>query len=148
MGEFFPLLGNWFWFVTMGLLLFGELFLPGVFFIWLALAAAAVGLLDLVFDFGWRIELIVFAALSVIGVFGGRQLLRRRHVLEGDRPSLNQRMYDFVGRSYVLDEPIVEGRGRLTIDSTIWDVRGPDAPAGTRVTVTGIDGLRLNVARA
>ena len=42
-------------------------------------------------------------------------------------------------------EAIVDGRGRVTIDSTIWEVSGPDAPKGARVTVTGVDGLKLTV---
>ena len=145
MGEFFPLLGNWFWWVVAGALLIGELFAPGVFFVWLAIPAAAVGLLDAFFDLGWKIELATFAALSLVSVFAGRSFLRRKHVLDSDLPNLNQRMYDYVGRSFVLQEPIVEGRGRLTIDSTIWEVRGPDTATGTRVKVTGVDGLLLTV---
>jgi membrane protein implicated in regulation of membrane protease activity len=45
----------------------------------------------------------------------------------------------------VLTEPIVEGSGRVAIDDSIWQVRGPDAPAGTRVVVTGADGSVLTV---
>lgn len=145
MGEFVPLLGDWFWWVVAGLLLMLELTLPGVFFIWLAIPAALVGLLDMVFAVGWQTEFVIFAALSLVSVFAGRSWLKKRQVFESDRPNLNQRMFDFVGRSYVLDQSITEGRGRLTIDSTIWEIRGPDAPKGARVKVTGVDGMRLNV---
>ena len=145
MGEFFPLLGDWFWWVVAGLLLILELLAPGVFFIWLAIPAAAVGLLGMGFAIGWQTEFVVFAALSLVSVFAGRSWLKKRHVFESDRPNLNQRMFDFVGRSYVLNEAIAEGRGRLTIDSTIWEIRGPDAPKGARVKVTGVDGMRLTV---
>ena len=145
MGEFFPLLGGWFWWVAAGLLLMLELTLPGVFFIWLAIPAALVGLLDMVFAIGWQMELVAFAALSLVSVFAGRGWLKKRQVFESDRPNLNQRMFDFVGRSYVLDQAIAEGRGRLTIDSTIWEIRGPDVPKGARVKVTGVDGMRLTV---
>lgn len=145
MAEFVPLLGDWFWWVVAGLLLMLELTAPGVFFIWLAIPAATVGMLDIAFDMGWQSELVVFAALSLFSVFAGRNWLKDRNVFDSDHPNLNQRMFDFVGRSYVLDEAIAEGRGRLLIDSTIWEVRGPDAPKGTRVKVTGVDGLRLMV---
>ncbi|MBC8037090.1 MAG: NfeD family protein [Rhizobiales bacterium] len=145
MAEFIPLLGDWFWWVVAGLLLMLELTAPGVFFIWLAIPAAVVGLLDMALDLGWQTELLVFAALSLVSVFAGRTWLKKRHVFDSDQPNLNQRMFDFVGRSYVLDEAIAEGRGRLVIDSTIWEVRGPDAPKGARVKVTGVDGLRLTV---
>jgi len=145
MGEFVPLLGDWFWWVVAGLLLMLELTAPGVFFIWLAIPAATVGMLDLTFDMGWQSELVIFAALSLFSVFAGRNWLKKKNVFDSDLPNLNQRMFDFVGRSYILEEAIAEGRGRLLIDSTIWEVRGPDAPKGTRVKVTGVDGLRLIV---
>ena len=145
MSEFFPLLGNWFWWVAAGLLLILELTAPGVFFIWLAIPAALVGLLDLAFNTGWQAEVLLFAALSLASVYAGRNWLKKQKVFESDRPNLNQRMFDFVGRSYVLQAPILEGRGRLMIDGTIWEIRGPDAPSNARVKVTGIDGLRLIV---
>ena len=145
MGDFVPLLGDWFWWVAAGALLMLELAAPGVFFIWLAIPAAAVGVLDMVFNIGWQLELVAFAGLSIISVYAGRRLLGKRHAFDSDRPNLNQRMLDFVGRNFVLGEAIVEGRGRLTIDSTIWEVQGPDAPKGARVKITGIDGLRLTV---
>lgn len=122
-----------------------ELAAPGVFFIWLAIPAAAVGVLDMVFNIGWQLELVAFAGLSIISVYAGRRLLGKRHAFDSDRPNLNQRMLDFVGRNFVLGEAIVEGRGRLTIDSTIWEVQGPDAPKGARVKITGIDGLRFTI---
>lgn len=145
MSELVPLLGDWFWWVVAGVLLMLELTAPGVFFIWLAIPAATVGMLDLTFDMGWQSELVIFAALSLFSVFAGRNWLKKKNVFDSDLPNLNQRMFDFVGRSYVLDEAIAEGRGRLLIDSTFWEIRGPDAPKGTRVRVTGVDGLRLIV---
>jgi inner membrane protein len=146
MEQFMAVLGQWLWFVVAGVLLVLELSAPGVFFIWLAIAAAATGLLDIVFDFGWQGELLWFAALSLVSILAGRPLLKRRHVLDSDRPNLNQRMFDYVGKSYVLKEAIVNGRGKVRIDDTLWDVLGPDLPAGSQVLVTGVDGLRLTVA--
>jgi len=43
--------------------------------------------------------------------------------------------------------PIVDGRGRLKVDDTMWLVEGPDLPAGTRVQVTGVDNTLLRVAQ-
>jgi inner membrane protein len=62
-----------------------------------------------------------------------------------DQPNLNQRHHSYIGKSYVLDFPIVNGLGRLTIEATIWDVEGPDAPVGSRVTVKAVNGMRLVV---
>lgn len=145
MADFIPLLGNWIWWVVAGVLLLLELMAPGVFFIWLAAAAAAVGVLDLALNLGWQLELLVFAVLSIVSVLYGRSMLKKKRALDSDQPNLNQRMYDYVGRTFSLHEPIVDGRGRINIDGTLWEVRGPDSPKGAHMKVTGVDGLRLNV---
>ncbi|MGQ0485698.1 MAG: NfeD family protein [Hyphomicrobiales bacterium] len=146
MGEFMPFAGGWFWWIAAGVLMFLELLSPGTYFIFLAVAAGAVGLLDIAFDMGWRIELLSFAGFALVFVLAGRPFMGKRHVLDSDRPNLNRRMYDYVGKSYVLDEAIHNGRGRLKIEDTIWEVTGPDLPQGARIKVTAVDGLRLTVA--
>ena len=121
---------------------------PGVFFIFFAAAAIAVGVLDTALSLGWEIELVVFAAVSLALVLMGRPWLKKRRVLDSDQPNLNQRMYDYVGRDYVLSEPLVNGKGKLSIEDTTWEVLGPDLPRGTRIKVTGVEGFRLKVEPA
>jgi membrane protein implicated in regulation of membrane protease activity len=70
----------------------------------------------------------------------------RSVVASSDRPFLNRRAAGFVGRSYVLDQPIVDGIGRLRINDTLWKVRGPDAPAGCHIRVVAVEGATLIVA--
>jgi len=41
--------------------------------------------------------------------------------------------------------PIVDGRGRVRVDDTVWLVEGPDLPAGARVQVTGVANTLLRV---
>ena len=53
-----------------------------------------------------------------------------------DNPYLNRRQMGYVGRSFTLKEPIVDGRGKLTIEDTVWEIEGPDLAPGTRVKVT------------
>jgi inner membrane protein len=66
----------------------------------------------------------------------------------GSVTNLNQRMYDYVGRTYVLDEAIVNGRGKIRIDDTLWMVTGADRGKGEWVKVTAVDGSRLIVEPA
>ncbi|MCB1377238.1 MAG: NfeD family protein [Alphaproteobacteria bacterium] len=141
-------LGHWLWWVLVGVLLILELMAPGVFFIWLAIAAAGVALIDGLVDLSWQYELLLFAILSLVSVFAGRALLKRRQDHDSDSPHLNKRMQGYVGRRITLDEPISDGRGRVTIEGTVWEVLGADAPKGTHVRVTGTDGLRLTVEPA
>jgi membrane protein implicated in regulation of membrane protease activity len=142
MQQFFPFLGGWTWWVIAGLLLLVELALPGVFFMWLALAAAVIGVIDLFADLSWQIEIAVFAVVSVLFVL----FLRPRFPLQqGENNNLNQRMYDYVGRAYVLEDAIVNGRGKVRIDDTLWVVMGADRGKGEWVKVTAVDGVRLKV---
>jgi hypothetical protein len=141
-------LGPWLWWILAGLFLIVELTVPGVFFIRLALAAAVVGALSFVVDLAWQIDIALFAALSVVFVVLVRPWYAQRNALASDRPNLNQRIYDYVGRTYVLDEPITNGTGKIRIDDTLWDALGPDIAKGMRVKVTGVDGMRLRVEPA
>lgn len=145
MQQFFPFLGGWTWWIIAGLLLLVELVLPGVFFIWLALAGAVIGVLDIFLDLSWQVETALFAVLSVVLVY----FVRPRFSLPGGEPNnLNQRMYGYVGRSYVLDEAIVNGRGKIRIDDTLWVVTGTDRPKGEWVKVKAVDGASFAVEAA
>jgi membrane protein implicated in regulation of membrane protease activity len=149
MAEIFPTLGLWVWWIIAGLLLIVELLLAGIFFVWLGIAAAIVGLIDfLAPPLDWQVEIAIFAVLSAILVVAGRPWLRRRQAIGSDRPNLNQRIYDAVGKSYVLDEAIINGRGKVKIDDTLWEVIGPDLPQGAWVKIIGVDGLRLRAVSA
>ena len=48
---------------------------------------------------------------------------------------------------FTLEGAIVDGRGRLRVDDSVWLVEGPDLPAGTRVRITGADNTLLRVER-
>jgi len=63
------------------------------------------------------------------------------------RPHLNRRAEGYIGRTFTLERPIVDGRGRLRVDDTMWLVEGPDLPAGTRVQVTSVNNTLLRVAQ-
>ena len=60
MQDIFPLVGVWFWWIAAGVLLFMELLAPGVFLMWLAFAAASVGIVDYFIDLSWQLELLAF----------------------------------------------------------------------------------------
>jgi membrane protein implicated in regulation of membrane protease activity len=85
--------------------------------------------------------------LSVAAALIGRRVAGNWDEESAD-PLINLRAGRLVGRTFVLAEPIVEGRGRVNVDDSVWQVHGPDAPAGARVVVTGVDGAVLLVAPA
>jgi membrane protein implicated in regulation of membrane protease activity len=144
-GTFEALGAAWSW-VIAGLVLAGaEILLPGVFLIWLGLAAVATGLAAAALPMPWQGQTLLFAGLAVALVALATRLQRRG---KGTGPELNRADRGLIGREGVLDEPIVRGAGRIRFDDTLWRVEGPDLPAGRRVRVTGIGGTVLRVEAA
>ena len=141
-------LAPWHWWILGAALLTLEVLTPGVFFVWLALAACALGLLTLLLPLGVAAQLLLFAALCLGSVLLGRRLLARLpRSKEAD--TLGRGAERLLGREVVLlGGGIQGGRGRARIGDGSWTVRGPDAAAGERMVVVAVDGAALTVARA
>ena len=143
-------LGPWSWWVLGLVLLAAEILMPGVFLIWIGIAAIIVGCLSLLFwsdpFWVWQVQILVFAMLAVVAAIGGRRIMARSG--KSDEPLLNKRGASLVGRTATLSEPISEGRGRIRIDDTTWVVSGPDLPVGTQVRVVESTGRELRVEAA
>jgi membrane protein implicated in regulation of membrane protease activity len=138
--------GPWHWFLLAIALIILEVLSPAAFFMWLAVAAGLVGLVLAVFsEMAWQFQLLLFAVLSVLSLIVGRHYLKR-HPIATDEPTLNKRGHQYIGRVFTLDQPIENGVGKLRVDDTSWKIAGEDCLAGTRVTVTGVDGVVLLVA--
>ncbi|MCP5366220.1 MAG: NfeD family protein [Hyphomicrobiales bacterium] len=145
-GSLFDQIVFWHWLILALALGVLEMFAPGVLFLWLGIAAAITGLALLAIpSMSWEAQFLVFAGLSFAAVVAGRMWLRRRPIAT-DHPKLNRRGEQYVGRRFTLDEPIVNGVGKLRVDDTTWKITGDDLPAGSRVTVTGVDGTVLVVS--
>jgi len=133
-------LGPWNWMVLGFILLVLEIVVPGVFLLWIGIAALIVAAASLaLWDAGfwtWQVQVVAFLLLSLVSAYLGKQVVGRRES-QSDQPLLNRRGEQMVGRTATLSEPIRDGRGRIQLGDTLWRVSGPDLPAGTRVRVTG-----------
>lgn len=124
-----------------------EMLLPGVFLVWFGVAALGVGLLVwLVPDLHLLAQVLSFAALAFATIHVYRTYFARRE-RASEQPLLNRRGEQLIGRIYPLEQPIVDGYGRIRVGDTLWAVRGPDLPAGARVRVLAVSGMDLEVAR-
>ena len=141
----FDALVYWHWWLLGILFLILEIFAPGVFFMWMGLAAGIVGLVAwLLPDIGWQWQVLAFALLSVITVVLGRKWFER-HPIVSEQPKLNRRGEQYVGRTFTLQEPIINGQGKIVVDDSTWKIRGPDCAVGDNVRVTDVDGVVLIV---
>ena len=134
---------------ALALLLFAaEAMAPGAFMLWLGLASAVVFVGVLVVPgIPLLAQVAAFVILSFVSIQVYRRWFRGREP-QGDKPTLNRRTAALIGQVADLREPIVDGRGRVQIADAYWDVRGPDLPAGTRVRITGAEGMSLHVEPA
>jgi len=130
--------------ILAAVLLILEMIAPGIFLMWFGMAAAATGLIVFRYDPTWQWQLIWFCGLSLVTVLVVNRYLLK-HPLESEQPLLNERGAQLIGRSFDLVDPIVNGRGSVSVGDTIWRVKGPELAAGTRITVVGIDGTVLKV---
>jgi len=135
----------WHWWILAGLLLILELTAPAFFFLWLGIAAGAVGLILLVFpSIDFETQLILFAVASIVAVLAWRKY-REARLAKTDQPNLNRRGQQYIGRTFSLNQPITNGVGKVTVDDSTWKIKGPDLPAGTHIKVTGVDGVVFKV---
>lgn len=138
----------WHWWSLGAVLLIVELLAPGMFFIWLGESAFMVGAVLWLWP-GLSLESqgLLFSVLAVLSVGVFRRFLQRNPI-QSDRPLLNQRTAQYVGRVFALEEPILNGRGKIRVDDSIWRVEGEDCPAGIQVRVVDAEGVILRVVRA
>jgi len=139
-------LGPWNWFILAVVLLALEAVIPGVHFLWFGIAAILIGLLAFVTEIAWQWQVLAFALLSVLAVFWVRKYARPDMAVS-DQPDLNVRGRQYIGRSVVVEQAIQNGRGKVRVGDTLWAAEGPDASAGSQVTVIGTKGTVLVVER-
>ncbi len=145
MEALFAQVDYWHWWILGVLLVVLEVFAPGTFFLWLAIAAGINGVVLWLFPaFGWEYQILLFSLLSVGSILGWRAYAAR-HPRPSPQPALNRRGQQYLGRTFTLDGPIVNGYGKLRVDDTLWRISGEDCPAGSRITVTAVDGTVLKV---
>ena len=147
-------LGGWNWVIFALLLLTLETVVPGVHFLWFGLAAFIIGVVAITFGalgpeyadvFVWQFQVIAFALVAMVTVFFVRRFASADDKEASDAPSLNVRAEQYVGRSTTVAVPIQGGRGKVKIGDSLWQAEGDDAPKGTRVKVTGVNGTVLVV---
>lgn len=150
--EWFAGFGVWNWFILGAVLLAVEILTPGVYFLWLGIAAIITGLLSFLLGdvaiWTWQAQVLAFLLLAIVCVLIGRRVFPASGTEGTDQPFLNQRERQLVGRTAVLEDPILEGQGRIRLGDTLWRVTGPDLPAGARVRVIEAEGGRLTVEEA
>jgi inner membrane protein len=135
---------HWIWLIIGLVLAALEIVVPGVYLIWLAIAALITGVLTFIFDPGIPLQIINFVSIALITAFSARRILRNKPILSAD-PLMNKRGGRLVGETAVVVQAFEGGTGRIRHGDSEWLARGPDIEVGERVRVTGSEGAILLV---
>lgn len=132
------------WLGLAALLALAELFVPGVFLIWVAAAAAVTGILSLFIDLTVAGQLTLFGLSTIFAVLGGRRWYLT-HNVESENPLLNNRAAQLVGKTVTIVETISATSGRVKVADGEWPAKGPDMRKGGVAKVAAVENgiLRL-----
>lgn len=126
------------WLIAALVLGIAELAAPGIFLVFLAIAAAVTGLAVFALpDLPVPAQLAAFAIWSAVTVLIGKRWYRD-YPVEGGDPMLNDRSARLVGQVVVVETALIGGRGRVLVGDGSWPARGEDAAVGTRVKVSAV----------
>jgi hypothetical protein len=146
--DWFASFGGWGWIVIGLVLVGGEMLAPGVFLLWLGLAALLTGAVVGLTGLAWQGAWLVFAGLAIACVLIGRTVTRHR----GEEPDiamgLNDRGRQLIGRVFRLEATMTNGEGRIRVGDSSWRVTGPELLAGTEIRVVRVDGATHVVEKA
>jgi inner membrane protein len=129
------------WLIAGLVLLMLEMHAPGVFMMWLGLAALGTGLVTLARGIGFELQVVTFAVLAAISLTVGLRMRRRP-------PRVTTQQAGLAGR--IATALVFTGReGRVRVGDSDWAARLPTDVAqpepGTRLRVQGVDGTVLIV---
>jgi inner membrane protein len=148
MSEWLGNLADHWWWVGAGALLgILEILLPGIFLIWVAIAAWVTALIVALVPLALAWQLVIFVILAFATVWVGRQYYARNPVTSAD-PNLNIRAARLIGQTVTVESAIENGRGRVRVGDGVWNAKGPDAPSGAKVRIVAADGTLLTVELA
>ena len=130
---------GWYWLIIAALLAGAELLAPGVFLIFIAIAAAITGLITLAVPLGLTGELVSLTVWAAVAVLVGKRWYVDYPVATSD-PDLNNRAARMIGQTVRVTDAIEDGRGRVRVGDGEWPAAGPDQPAGAKVMVVAVEG--------
>lgn len=138
----------WIWAAVIAVALVVELASVQLLSIWFALGGVVALILSL-FNVSHTIQIIVFAAVSVVSLSVFWPIARRMNK-KGYVKTNSDR---YIGMNAVVTEDIsnLDAKGQVKVDNQIWTARsknGNNIPKGTVVTVEKIEGVKLIVTQA
>jgi membrane protein implicated in regulation of membrane protease activity len=135
----------WLWAVAGLLLIVAEVLLPGVFLLWLGLAALAIAGVAALVPLSLEAQLGLYAVAAILSCVAGWLVYRKSAQGRRGAAAVNDPRARIVGSVGHVTEAIRHGQGKVRIGDGDWLAEGPDLAAGTAVRVKGLSGTTLKV---
>lgn len=138
----------WLWFTLACVFVIVEIASPTFYFLWLAIAAFAVGGLKLFMpQMDFVAQLALFAVMTAAAFFSWRSYLKKNPLKSKD-PLLNSRARQMIGKNGIVVEAIQHGHGRVKVGDSTWMASGNNIPVNTAVKIVAANGQVLEVKKA
>ncbi|HAV1871832.1 TPA: NfeD family protein [Enterobacter hormaechei subsp. steigerwaltii] len=136
------------WLVSAGLLFVIEILTGTGWLLCLSLAAFTTSGLTLIAPTALFWQWLLFSAVTIL-LASLRAIKKMVYRATPSDVSLNDRIELMKGMTLVLNDGLINGTGQTRIGDSVWFVRADsDYPAGTKVRVTGMEGVFLRVTVA
>jgi len=132
----------WWWF-GFALIMLSLVALTALdFLLWLGIAGVVTAVISMIWPtLDWRLQFMLFSVIAISTLILWWRYWRNPVI--SDKPYLNQRGANYIGRIFTPDQAIVNGYGKIHVDDTMWKVRCEDCAAGTRLKVVAVEGVIL-----
>jgi len=135
---------SWWWLLIAAFLCLGELIIPGVFLIWVAIAAGFTAAITYFVPMSTPVQIILFAILCVVSTLSGKRWYAQTPSPSQD-PLLNDKAARLLGKTVTVAEALKNGEGRVKVGDSVWSAAGPDLAVGKAAKVVAVEGNVLRV---
>lgn len=145
--EILAAYGGLAWLMLAVLLCGTELLVPGIFLVFIALAAAITGVVTLALPaLPDALQLVSFGVWSCVTVVIGQRWYHQ-YPARNVGPRSARQLSQLIGATVTVAEPIRNGEGRVSVGEGIWTANGPDSPLGTSLVIVDIRDGKLVVGQ-
>ena len=127
------------WLGLAAILALAEIFVPGVFLIWVAAAAAVTGIVSAFVDLTLAGQLTLFGISTIATVMLGRRWYLS-NVVKSEDPLLNNKAARLIGTSVTVVQPVNATSGRVKVGDSEWPARGPALDEGETARIVDVSG--------
>ncbi len=135
----------WHWLILGTVLMILEVLSFTAILMWAGAGALFTALLVFLLPgTSWQMQVLSFSVSTVFLLAITRFWILRRDITS-EQPTLNRRGESLIGQTHALKDAITSGQGHINVHDTIWQLRGPDLPAGTLIKIIAIENNTLRV---